>query len=104
MHESEETNHRQEAIDELEFDEYNEAEMARHGVTVREVMQVHTVGFRLLRNAKAHRARYLMVGKTYGGRWLTIPIAPTDKPGTWRPATAFPSRLEDRSKLKGDIA
>jgi hypothetical protein len=88
-------------IDELEFDEYNEGEIASHGVTIREVRQVHEGGFGILKNASAHTATHLMVGKTRGGRWLTIPIAPTAKPGVWRPATAFPSRQSDISKLKG---
>jgi hypothetical protein len=90
------------AIDDLEFDEYNEREMAAHGVTVREVLQVLECGFRILRNKK-DGADYLMVGKTLGGRWLTIPITPTGKPGVWRPATAFPSRSRDRANLKGNL-
>ena len=90
-------------IDSLEFDEYNEGEMAGHGVSVREVMQVHARGFRVLRNAGHHEATHLMVGKTDGGRWLTIPIAPLAQPGVWRPTTAFPSRPTDRAKLKGDV-
>lgn len=90
------------SVDLLELDEYNEAEMIRHGVLVREVEQVHTNGFRLLRNAKQHSATHLMVGKTNAGRWLTIPIAPTANPGIWRPATAFPLRPADRAKLKGE--
>ena len=90
------------AVDSLEFDDYNEREFAKHGVLVREVEQVHKRGFRLLRNAKAHAATHLMVGRTNGGRWLTTPIAPTARPGVWRPATAFPSRPVDRAKLKGE--
>jgi uncharacterized DUF497 family protein len=93
-----------ESIDDLVFDDYNQEEMARHGVTIREVRQVFDRGFRLLRNAKEHTATHLMVGRTNGGRWLTIPIARTAQPGVWRPATAFPSRPADRAKLKGDIA
>ena len=89
-------------IDVLEFDEYNEAEMAAHGVTVREVLQVLERGFRVLRNRNESSAPFLMVGRTYGGRWLTVPIAPTQQPGIWRPATAFPSRPGDRGKLKGE--
>lgn len=87
-------------IDALEFDDHNEAEMSRHGVSVREVMQVCEGEFELLRNAKKHSAPYLMVGKTLAGRWLTIPITPTGQPGVWRPATGFAARPVDRSKLK----
>ena len=88
-------------IDSIEVDDYNESEMNRHGVSVREVLQVAEGEFQLLQNANEHNAIYLMVGKTVGGRWLTIPIAPTGQPGVWRPATAFPARKADRAKLKG---
>ncbi len=87
-------------IDAIEVDDYNESEMNRHGVSVREVLQVVNGDFEVLRNAKAHDAPYLMVGKTLAGRWLTIPIVPTDQPGVWRPATAFPARQADRTRLK----
>jgi hypothetical protein len=86
-------------IEVLQIDDYNEAEMARHGVSAKEAMQVCEGEFELLRNAGSHSAPYLMVGRTLAGRWLTIPIAPTGQPGVWRPATAFPARQADRSKL-----
>ncbi|MBI2908309.1 MAG: hypothetical protein HYX92_11730 [Chloroflexi bacterium] len=87
-------------IDSIVVDDYNESEMNRHGVSVREVFQVLEGEFELLRNAGGHEATYLMVGKTRGGRWLTIPIAPTPQAGVWRPATAFPARRADRARLK----
>lgn len=87
-------------IDTIEVDDDNESEMNRHGVSVREVLQVVDGDFEVLRNAKAHDAPYLMIGATLAGRWLTIPITPTGQPGVWRPATAFPARQADRAKLK----
>ncbi|MEX2081351.1 MAG: hypothetical protein WEC33_07015 [Dehalococcoidia bacterium] len=91
-------------VDDLQFDEYNEAEMRAHQVAEREVWEVFEEGYELLRNAKRHLASHLMVGKTLSGRWLTIPIARTPTPGVWRPATAFPAREQDRAKLKGRLA
>ena len=90
------------SVDTIEVDDYdyNESEMHRHGVSVREVLQVVEGEFELLQNANVHTATHLIVGKTLGGRWLTIPIAPTSQPGVWRPATAFPARKADRAKLK----
>jgi len=87
-------------IDDIEVDDYNESEMNRHGVSVREVLQVFNSDFQLFRNANKHEATHLVIGKTLGGRWLTIPIAPTSQPGVWRPATAFPARRGDKSKIK----
>lgn len=88
-------------IDSFVIDDYNEKEMNRHNVRVREVLQVLEGGFGLFRNANKHEAMYIMVGKTFGGRWLTIPIAPTAEYGVWRPATAFPARQADKTKLSG---
>ena len=80
-------------IDDFQLDEGNEAEMARHGVMVAEVLQVLRRGdFRLARNKGPHAERqpYIMIGRTDGGRELRIPIGPVvGQPGVWRPATAF---------------
>ena len=91
-------------MDELQFDEYNEAEMLRHGVTAREVRQVFELGFRILRNANDSNASHRLLGLTLGRRWLTIPVKETDLPGVWRPATAFPSSAGDIAKVKGKIS
>lgn len=80
-------------IEDFEFDDYNEDEMWRHGVTPREVLQVLDRGdYRIYRNKGIHADRqpYVMEGPTYGGRVLRIPIKPLDDtPGVWRPATAY---------------
>ena len=88
-------------IDGLIFDEYNVKEIGAHKVSEREVEQVFFEGFELLKNANKHLAEYLMVGQTSGGRWLTVPIKKTPHPGIWRPATAYPTKPGERSKLKG---
>lgn len=66
---------------ELEFDDWNEAEMARHRVTAREVRQVLDGDPAFFRNKKRHAAPIIMVGATLGGRLLTVPVAPTGRPG-----------------------
>lgn len=58
-------------IYELVFDDWNEQEMARHGVVPREVQQVLDETPRFFRNKRGHVAELLMVGPTYGGRLLT---------------------------------
>ena len=87
-------------VDSLEFDEYNESEMARHGVTEREVRQVLRGEPVFVRNAGRHSAPYLMIGRTRGGRLLTIPLEETRILGTWRPATAFPSASRDVARYE----
>ena len=79
------------AIFDLEFDEWNENEMARHGVTPREVLQVLDNGPVFFRNKGRHAAQLLMVGPTDGGRMLTVPLASTAIEGVWRPATTWDS-------------
>lgn len=83
-------------IDDLEFDEWNEAEMAQHQVSVREVLQVLDNAPRFFRNKKGHAATLRMIGPTFGGRYLTVPLQPTSRPGVWRPATAWDSSEAER--------
>src|SRR6266498_2575597 len=83
-------------IEELQIDEYNEAEMAHHNVGRDEIDEVLNGDYRLLRNSgKYPNQPYLMVGRTAAGRWLTIPIGPTEMPGVWRPGTAFGSKRQE---------
>jgi hypothetical protein len=78
-------------IDDLDIDEWNEAEMAAHHVTAREVRQVLNNEPVFLPNKKRHPAPLVMTGPTLGGRFLTVPIARTEVAGIWRPATAWDS-------------
>lgn len=87
-------------IRELQFDDWNEAECARHGVTPVEVWQVLDCEPEFFPNKKPHVARYIMVGPTLGGRFLTVPLAETPVSGTWRPATAFDSNDHDRGRYR----
>lgn len=76
-------------IAELIFDEHNEAEMARHGVVADEVDQLKWNRRVVSGNPRGEAGGLLLIGETDGGRMLTVPLAPTDDPTTWRPATAF---------------
>jgi len=76
-------------VAELIFDEHNEAEMARHGVVRWEVEQLRWNRKITSDNPRGERGSVLLIGETDGGRLLTVPLAPTDDPTTWRPATAF---------------
>jgi hypothetical protein len=75
----------------LEFDEWNEAEMGAHGVTADEVRQVYEEAPVFLPNKKGRRAPLVMIGPTFGGRMLTVPIGRTAQPRVWRPASAWDS-------------
>ena len=84
-------------VADLIFDEHNEREMARHRVVRFEVEQLTSNRNRVLRNARGETGSVLLIGETDGGRLLTVPLAPTDDPTTWRPATAFDSGPHHRT-------
>jgi hypothetical protein len=83
---------------EFEFDDGNEEEMARHGVRPLEVLQVLDLRPAFFRNKKKHAATLIMVGPTDGGRFLTVPIAPTPVQGRWRPVTAWGSSTGEMTR------
>ena len=76
---------------EFEFDDANEPKFAAHGVSTSEVMQVLQGDFRVFRNKRHATGTYLLIGRTYGGRLLTIPVLETMTSGRWRPITAWDS-------------
>jgi len=75
----------------LSWDDQTEAHIAEHGVTPREVNQMVENPHILLRNRRGTRAPVLLIGRTHGGRVLSVPMAKTRDPGVWRPITAFPA-------------
>jgi hypothetical protein len=81
----------------LILDEHNLAEMARHGVSGAEVVQLianrHITG----PNRRGEPGSIVLIGETDGGRVLTVPLAPTDEPATWRAATAFDASRHQRT-------
>lgn len=87
-------------IAEFEFDEHNEPKFAAHGVSVGEVAQVLDDDFRVFRNKKSGSASHRMIGRTHGGRLLTIPIVETLVEGRWRPITAWDSSSAERTRYE----
>lgn len=84
-------------IFDLEFDDWNETEIARHGVRAREIRQVLDNVPIFVRNKKRHPAPIVMIGPTDGGRMLTVPLGKTGRPEVWRPATAWDSSKHERA-------
>jgi uncharacterized DUF497 family protein len=76
-------------IRELVWDEANELHLAQHGVTTREVEQLLSNPHVVARNRTHRRAQHLLIGRTDGGRVLTVALAKTHETGTWRPVTGF---------------
>ncbi len=72
-----------EQVYDLELDEGNESEMARHGVSADDVRQVLDNAPKMFENKGGRSADLVMVGPTSGGRFLTVPLARTPVPGVW---------------------
>lgn len=75
-------------VDDLLFDDANEAKFAVHGVTVEEVQEVLDGNPRFYENRLRRRASHVLMGLTFDGRLLVIPIERITQ-GLWRPVTAF---------------
>lgn len=97
-------------VDELELDdEFQQHLMSRswyekHDVAMSEVLQVHGNLPRYYLNVgKGRRALIIMVGPTYSGRWLCVPLEPTGRWGTWRPVTAFEANTHHKERYREDL-
>ncbi len=84
----------------LIVDEHNFAEMASHGVSAAEVVQVIANRHFTAPNPRGEAGSILLIGETDGGRLLTIPLTSTDDPTTWRPATAFDASRHQRTVFR----
>ena len=84
----------------LILDEHNLAEMARHAVSGAEVVELISNRHLTAANPRGQRGSTLLIGETNGGRVLTVPLAPTDDPGTWRPATGFEASRPQRNLFR----
>jgi hypothetical protein len=82
----------------LQIDDWNADEAARHGVSEAEIRQVLDGEPVFLPNKKGHPAPIVMMGPTYGGRLLTVPLGPTGVDEVWRPATAWDSSHGERAR------
>jgi len=78
-------------INELEFDDHNEQELAQHNIDVLEVHAVLAQQPLFVRNKRGRAAAYKVIGPDNGGTMLTIAIAPTPVAGRWRPVTGWAS-------------
>jgi hypothetical protein len=86
-------------IVELEFDDYNEEELAKHRIVPREIIEIFENPYTVRRNKKTGSGDRQVIGRTNGGRFLTIILAATVVPGRWRPVTGWPSTRGERSAL-----
>lgn len=75
----------------VEFDEGNESELAAHGITALEAWQVLANEPTWARNKKGRAANWLAVGRTDGGRRLSLPVVYDPVRRRIRPVTGWDS-------------
>ncbi|MGI9020092.1 MAG: hypothetical protein ACR2G3_05215 [Solirubrobacterales bacterium] len=79
----------------LDFDDHNEAKLARHGLVPEEILQLLSERHITRQNPKGPAARIQLIGQTHGGRVLTVLLDPTDDPSVWRPVTGWDAEAEE---------
>lgn len=87
-------------VAELLFDDENEAKFTARGITVQQVAEVHQSAPEFRKNRAKRRASHLMVGQTFGGRWLIVPIERYGSEGIWRPVTAFEATKSQLAQVR----
>ena len=83
----------------FEWDDGNEDELARHHVNAVEVEQVFGNEPRWFKNRKSGSGDWQMLGRTHGGRILTIIVLWKEEELTLRPVTGWDATDGDRTRL-----
>ena len=78
----------------LIVDEHRIAHIARHQVTVEEVQEIVSGDYVYI---KAREDRWLVIGKTKAGRFLTVVVGERSGKGSYGLVTARPASREERS-------
>lgn len=86
--------------EDLEFDEINEAHLARRGITATEVVQVWLNGPVYVPNKKGLTATWLMLGDTAGGRSLTVAVLTVETVRRLRPITGWNSTAGELTRWR----
>jgi len=88
-------------IDGFLWDDRCEAKVWAHGLSPVEVDSILDGDFLVRRNRKARRGPFQMIGRSRGGRVITVIIEPTTtSPLLWRPITAWPSKPSEARYLR----
>jgi hypothetical protein len=83
----------------LLFDDENERKLLAHGITVVEVQEVYDLAPRFYTNLPGRRASHAMLGPTFNGRLILVPIEEVSE-GLWRPVTGFEPRAAQAARYR----
>lgn len=78
----------------LIVDDHRIAHIARHQVTIEEVQQIVSGDYVYI---KAREDRWLLIGRTKTGRFLTVVVGERSQKDTYGLVTARPASREERS-------
>lgn len=81
------------------MDDENEEHLGRHRIALEEVEEVTANEYLTARNPRDPENRILMIGRTSGGRMLTIVLESTRDDATWRPVTGWDATPAQRRLL-----
>ena len=84
----------------FEWDAANERELARHRIASREVTDLFESRPVWLRNKRHASGNWRMVGRTAGGRVLTVIVLYRPETRTLRPITGWDATRGERSYLR----
>jgi uncharacterized DUF497 family protein len=93
-------------IENLTWDEENDEHISRHVPSIVVQSMFDANDWIIARNKRHQSAdRFRLIGRTLGGEFLTVVIAPTSNHQVWRPVTAYPSepgevQLFERTKRR----
>jgi uncharacterized DUF497 family protein len=86
----------------LEFDDNNIEHLGKHGIAPEEIEQITGNDYITARNVRQPESRIVMIGRTDGGRLLTVVLEATRDDVVWRPITGWESTQEERKLLRGN--
>lgn len=89
-------------VEDFAFDEENEDEMAEHGTSPVQVLQVLDAPYQIRKNRRERRAPLLIIGRDRQDQCIAIPIEPTRDPVIWRPVTAWFCKAHEWGWLPDD--
>lgn len=81
-------------IEAFEWDDRNE-DYATGRITADEIDSVLESAILIVRNKNARAGTHKIIGVTYAGQVVTVIVAPTARPRTWRPINAWPADAEE---------
>ena len=87
-------------IDELDMDDANASEMAKHRVNEARVLSVLEGEPKVFPNRRGRSATHILIGPDSSGIILSVPIVPTHVHGRWRPVTAWVSAPRDIARWR----